>query len=142
VAQPDLDRNDYRALARFRFLIRSFLQFSESAAREEGLELQQHQMLLAIRAWEGDDSPTIGQLAEQLLIRHHSAVGLADRLEQHRLIERVRHDGDRRQVHLRLTPAGQSILRRLSQAHYAELRDQGPGLVDALSELLQGVAAR
>ena len=140
--QPDLDRTDYRALARFRFLIRHFLQFSEAAARKEGLEPQQHQMMLVIRAWEGSDGPTIGQVAEQLLIRHHSAVGLVDRLEERGLVERSRQAEDRRQVRLRLTARGQSVLRHLSQAHHAELGDLGPQLVDALSELLEGMSSK
>lgn len=142
MAQPDFDRNDYRALARFRFLIRRFLQFSESAAREEGLEPQQHQMMLVIRAWETHDGPTIGQVAEQLFIRHHSAVGLVDRLEERELVERTRHGEDRRQVRLRLTARGQSLLRHLSQSHHAELCDLGPELVEALSGLLEGVSSK
>jgi DNA-binding MarR family transcriptional regulator len=142
VAQPDLEPGEYRSLARFRFLIRRFLQFSESAARDEGLEPQQHQMMLAIRAWEHPEGPTIGQLAEQLFIRHHSAVGLVDRLEERRLVERIKGDEDRRQVRLRLTSSGQSILKRLSQAHHAELSDLGPELVEALSEILEGISIR
>ena len=139
---PDLDRNDYRALAHLRLLIRRFLQFSESAARGEGLEPQQHQMMLVIRAWDGSHGPTIGEVADQLLIRHHSAVGLADRLEERELVERNRQQGDRRQVRLKLTARGQMLLRHLSQAHHAELCDLGPELVDALSGLLEGVSSQ
>ncbi len=123
---------EYRALADFRFHIRVFLHFSEEAARSEGLEPQQHQMLLAIQASPEASGPTIGQLAEHLVIRHHSAVGLVDRLEQHRLIERVRAEDDRRQVRVRLTGAGAEKIRRLSRLHLDELRDSGPRLIDAL----------
>jgi DNA-binding MarR family transcriptional regulator len=137
-----LTSDDYRALARLRYLIRQFLQFSENAAREEDLEPQQHQMLLVIRASDEPDGPTVGQVAEQLFIRHHSAVGLADRLEQHGLIERARPDQDRRHVRLRLTRRGESVVEHLSQSHHAELRKVGPELVAALSGLLEGVAAR
>jgi DNA-binding MarR family transcriptional regulator len=133
---------DYRALARFRYLIRQFLQFSEDAARHQELEPQQHQMLLVIRASKEAAGPTIGEVAEQLLIRHHSAVGLADRLEERGFIERVRPDEDRRHVRLRLTDSGGGILESLSRSHHAELRKLGPELVAALSELLEGVAAR
>ena len=136
-----LSLNEYRALARFRHLIRGFLQFSEEAARTENLEPQQHQMLLVIRAGDDPAGPTIGAVAEQLFIRHHSAVGLADRLEEHGLIHRVRQEGDRRQVRLQLTPRGAALLEHLSQSHHAELRKSAPGLVAALSDLLQGVAA-
>lgn len=137
----NLVEDDYRALAHFRYLIRQFLQFSEEAARAEELEPQQHQMLLVIRASAESAGPTIGQVAEQLFIRHHSAVGLADRLEERGLIERARPDEDRRHVRLRLTTAGEQVLEHLSRSHHAELRKLGPELVTALSGLLQGVTA-
>src|SRR5207237_2737017 len=97
----DLNRDDYLALARFRYLIRRFLQFSEQAAQQKDLEPQQHQMMLLIRASEDAGGPTIGSVAKQLFIRHHSTVGLADRLEERDLIERVKQEQDRRQVRLR-----------------------------------------
>jgi DNA-binding MarR family transcriptional regulator len=127
---------DYRALGDFRFQIRRFLHFSEESARAEGLEPQQHQMLLTIRAWEDAEGPTIGMLAEHLFIRHHSAVGLLDRLEARQLVERVRGGADRRKVRIRLTPLGDEKLRGLSRAHAEELRRSGPMLVDALRTLL------
>jgi DNA-binding MarR family transcriptional regulator len=140
--EQELSGQDYRALARFRYLIRHFLQFSEAAARGEGLEAQQHQMMLAIRAAEEAGGPTIGRLAEQLFIRHHSAVGLADRLEEHGLVARHRSEGDRRQVRLRLTERGEQVLEHLTQSHQAELRKLGPELVNALAGLLQEVGTR
>jgi DNA-binding MarR family transcriptional regulator len=130
-----LTTDDYRALAHFRSLIRHFIHFSELAARDAHLEPQQHQMMLLICA-AGDAPPTIGQVAEQLLIRHHSAVGLADRLEAHGLIERSRAEGDRRQVRLRLTPQGAAEIERLSAVHQKELRSLGPALVASLDALL------
>ncbi len=135
----DLPLSDYRALGQFRYQIRRFLHFSEAAARAEDLEPQQHQMILAIRAWDGPDAPTIGELAAHLLLKHHSAVGLVDRLEQHGLVERVRDEGDRRQVRVHLTPEGRAKLERLSSAHRAELRSSGPILVNTLSALLHGL---
>jgi DNA-binding MarR family transcriptional regulator len=134
----DLSLEDYRSLGEFRYRIRRFLHFSEAAAREEELEPQQHQILLAIRAAAEPDGPTIGVLAEHLLIRHHSAVGLIDRLEEHGLVARVRGAADRRQVRVHLTPAGEAKLSRLAAAHRAELASTGPLLVEALRALLQG----
>ena len=128
---------DYQALADFRFQIRRFLHFSEAEAHSEGLEPQQHQLLLAIRALTGSCGPTIGEIAEHLLIRHHSAVGLADRLMERGLVERVRGDGDRRQVRIRLTAQGESTLMRLTSIHRAELLNSGPRLVESLGALLQ-----
>ena len=126
---------DYKALAEFRYRIRRFLRFSELAARAEGLEPQQHQALLAIRAL---DQPDIRTLANYLMIRHHSAVGLIDRLEERRLAERRRNASDRRQAHAVLTAEGAERLRRLSIKHRGQLQRSGPGLVQTLRELLEG----
>jgi DNA-binding MarR family transcriptional regulator len=136
IAAHDLSSADFRALADFRHQIRRFLHFSEEAAREEGLEPQQHQLLLAIRALDDGAGPAIGSLAEHLFIRHHSAVGLIDRLEERRLVVRVRMEPDRRLVRVKLTPAGEMKLHRLSRAHRTELRKSGPRLVETLDALL------
>jgi DNA-binding MarR family transcriptional regulator len=135
-SEADLTGADYRALGGFRYQIRRFLHFSEQAARAEGLEPQQHQLMLAIRVLDGPDGPTMGELAEYLLIRHHSAVELVDRLAKRRLVERVRGQGDRRQVRIQLTAEGQDKLKWLSGAHRAELRNSGPLLVETLRTLL------
>jgi len=137
----DLTHADYRALADFRFEVRKFLHFSETAARGQELEPQQHQMLLAIHALGDGGGPTVGQLAEHLFIRHHSAVGLVDRLEQRQLVERTRADIDRRQVRVKLTPLGANKLHHLASVHRAELLSSGPKLVDALRAVLEGTYA-
>ena len=72
---------DYEALAAFRHALREFLDFSQEAARRAGLTPQQHQALLAIKGYPGREVVTVSELAERLLLRHHSAVGLLDRLE-------------------------------------------------------------
>ena len=131
-----LDGGDYRALADFRYQIRRFLHFSEQAAREEDLEPQQHQMMLAIRGLEKDGGPTVGGLAAYMLIRHHSAVGLIDRLERRGLVVRNRSLGDRRQAVVRLTPEGTATLERLAEGHRAELANLAPHLVSALEKAL------
>jgi DNA-binding MarR family transcriptional regulator len=128
---------DYRALADFRFQIRRFLHFSEEAARSEGLEPQQHQFLLTVRALTGPLGPTVGEIAGHLLIRHHSAVGLADRLVQRGLVKRVRGAGDRRQVRIRLTAQGKKTITRVSGIHRAVLLNTGPLLVKSLGALLR-----
>jgi DNA-binding MarR family transcriptional regulator len=133
----DLTDADYRALADFRLQIRRFLHFSEEAARYEGLEPQQHQFLLTVRALAGAQGPTVGEIAGFLLIRHHSAVGLADRLVERGLVERVRGGGDRRQVRIRLTTQGENAIMRLSTTHRAALWNTGPLLVESLATLLR-----
>ena len=122
----------YRALAEFRYQIRRFLNFSERAARDAGLEPQQHQALLAIKGMPEGRSGTIGFLAERLQIRHHSAVELANRLERRGLLRRIRSKLDRRQVRVELTPRGEKILQRLSAANQSELRTLAPKLLRAL----------
>jgi DNA-binding MarR family transcriptional regulator len=132
-----LSRADYQALSRFRFQIRRFLHFSEEAARAEGLEPQQHQMLLEIEASADEGGPTVGRLADQLLVRHHSAVGLLDRLEERGLVERSRDDEDRRQVLVQMTAQGSDKLHRLTRQHRDELRKSGPELVEALRAVVE-----
>jgi DNA-binding MarR family transcriptional regulator len=135
---PDLNDADYHALGAFRYQIRRFQHFSADAARAEGLEPQQHQMLLAIRSLKDDSgTPTIGQLAEHLFIRHHSAVGMIDRLVERGLVERLRGEEDRRQVRVRLTASGTQKLHHLSRIHREELRQSGPALVETLRGLLE-----
>jgi DNA-binding MarR family transcriptional regulator len=132
-----LTREDYRALAEFRHQIRCFLRFSEEAARAAGLEPQQHQALLALKGLPAAREPTIRALAEQLQIRHHSAVELVDRLVERGLVLRERGGADRRQVLLALTAAGDELLCELSVHHLAELHTVGPNLVAALEALLR-----
>src|SRR6266566_9056175 len=83
-----ISKAQYEMLAAFRYQLRQFLHFSEQAAQKAGLTPRQHQALLAIKGFPGRDSVTIGELAEQLQIAHHSAVGLVDRLEAQNLIVR------------------------------------------------------
>ena len=134
--KSDLTPGDYRALGAFRYQIRRFLHFSEAAAQAEGIEPQQHQLLLAVMALDGQDCPTVRMIAEHLLIRHHSAVGLIDRMAERGMVERFPGETDRRQVRIRLTTQGETVLQRLSTVHREELRSSGPLLVQALSALV------
>ena len=133
----DLSPAEYRALAEFRYQIRRFLQFSAEAAREHGLEPQQHQLLLALRGLPEDARPTIGEIAERLQIQHHSAVELVDRLVERGAVRREPAGADRREVMLRLTRHGSALLRRLSLAHHNELEKTGPLLVKALTTAIR-----
>jgi DNA-binding MarR family transcriptional regulator len=133
---PRLTSASYRQLAAFRYEMRKFLSFSEQAARNAGIEPQQHQVLLAIRGLPSGMRPTIGTVAERLCIQHHTAVGLVDKLERHGLLERERGTSDRREVLLRLTPEGEAILRRLSTLHQQQLVVVGPAMVSALSAIV------
>lgn len=128
---------DYAALADFRYEIRRFLNFSQKAAREAGIEPHQHQALLAIKGRPEFDT-TVGVLAERMQIRHHSAVELSRRLEVRGWIRRSRNCRDRREVQLRLTPRADRLLVTLSLAHRNELRTAEPRLIRALSRAVAG----
>lgn len=128
----DLSLEQYRALAELRYQIRRFLGFSEEQVRVAGMEPQQHQLLLAIKGLPDGAIATIGELAERLQLRHHSAVELVNRLEKLGYVARVAGKQDRRQVIVHLTHSGANILRRLSLAHHQELEIAGPRLAKAL----------
>jgi DNA-binding MarR family transcriptional regulator len=129
--------SDYQAIAAFRAGLRRFLRFSEEAALKAGITPQQHQLLLAIRGFQGPEPPSIGDLAEALQIRHHSAVGLVNRLEDADLVRREGSLVERRKVHVLLTERGEQKLESLTEAHrreYAELASMLRTLLDHLSE--------
>ena len=131
---PALSKSDYEQLAEFRHLLRQFLSFSQAAAASVRLTAQQHQALLAIKGYPGRDRVTVGELAGRLGVRHHSAVGLIDRLESRRLVRReTGASADRRQVLVRLTPTSERLLAQLSKAHRRELRRLAPLLKQRLA---------
>jgi DNA-binding MarR family transcriptional regulator len=132
--QGALGDEDYRTLAAFRHAIRRFLAFSENAARSSGLAPRQHQAILAIRS-RSPEPMSIGDLAERLLVRHHTAVELVDRLVKAGLARRLEADDDRRRVVVSLTPRAEALLRDLSAAHLAELARLRPLLAGLLQRL-------
>src|SRR5688572_33499500 len=123
-----LSKADYEALAEFRYALRKFLGFSEAAAREHGVTPQQYQALLAIEGFPGRNWVTVGELAEQMRIAHHSAVGLVDRMQSMRLVTRRAVREDRRRVRVTLTAKGLKLLERLYRVHREELRSSGSQL--------------
>jgi DNA-binding MarR family transcriptional regulator len=133
----DLSSDQYRDLAEFRRQIRQFLHFSEATAKEHQIEPQQHQLLLAVHGLPEGVKPTIREIASRLFIQHHSAVELVNRLETTGAITRTPGPDDKREVWLKLTPAGRAALRRLALAHRNELERSGPELAQALSSVLR-----
>ena len=123
---PELSQRDYTNLLEFRTALRRFERWSEEQARQVGLTSAQHQLLLAIKGHPDDRGPTIGEVAEYLTVRHHSAVGLVDRAAQAGLILRVRDAVDSRAVRLALTKAAGRKLLQLSELHLNELRRLAP----------------
>jgi DNA-binding MarR family transcriptional regulator len=127
---------DFKAMAELRYQIRRFLRFSETAARQAGIEPQQHQLLLAIRGLPENLKPTIGVLAERMQLQHHSTVELTDRLVERGFLCRLRATDDRRQVLVKLTHEGEKFLKTLSLHHLQELQSAGPRFVKILQGLI------
>jgi DNA-binding MarR family transcriptional regulator len=140
--QAELSAGEYRALAGFRYHLRRFLHVSELIAAGAGIEPQQHLLLLAIKGLPEGRTPTVGEIAERLQVRHHSAAELIDRTEARGFVRRERGERDRRQVLVRLTRKGDVLLRRLAERHRAELRAIGPDLTSALANVLTSLDER
>lgn len=136
MARPrPLTSTDYQAIGAFRLALRRFAAFSEAASREAGLTAQQHQALLAVRAHSGPEPMTIGELADCLLIKNHSAVELVGRLVERDLITRAPSETDRRRIQLRLTPEADALLEQVTRANLGELSVNAPALRELLKTL-------
>lgn len=131
----ELSPDAYQLLAEFRFVLAQFLTFSAKAARSAGLAPRQHQALLAIKGYRGGSHMTVGDLAQRLGIRDHSAVGLVNRLVDGGYLVRRTDMDDKRRALLFLTPRGEKVLAGLSATHREELRRIAPLLKPLLSRL-------
>jgi DNA-binding MarR family transcriptional regulator len=132
-SDPLLDE-DYQRLLAFRSELREFLRWSEQAAHNAGLTPSLHQLLLVVRGHPATPGTTIGQAAQALGIRHHSAVELAQRAERAGLICRERDSLDQRRIHLELTDLGRRQLESLTRAHLPRIE----ALAGILDHVLQG----
>ena len=115
---------DYARLLEVRAGLRRFLHWSEQQARAAGITPAQHQLLLAVRGHAGGP-PTLGDISDHLLLRHHSAVGLVDRAEEAGLVTRQRDAGDHRIVRVALSDRGEAKLAALAAEHLEELERVG-----------------
>jgi DNA-binding MarR family transcriptional regulator len=128
-------KKDYEALAVFRYALRKFFKFSEEAARQAGLSMRQYQALLTICGFPAREQITMGEMAEWLQIKHHSAVGLVDRLESQKLVFRQRSKEDKRRVFICTTNKGKRILEKLAWLNKQQLKKLRPA-IQQMSELL------
>lgn len=126
---------DYFVLASFRRSLRNFLNFSEQAAQNHGLTPKQHQAILAIRGFADENGVTVGDLANYLHLKHHTAVELVDRLVRAKLVVRKTDRDDRRRVLLNLTSKATTALKVLSGINMAEIRRNAPGMIKLLKQL-------
>lgn len=128
--EPDADdassapsREELEALANFRRALRRFLAFSEAAAADLGLTMQWYQALLVIKTYDGGNHISVGELADQLMIRDHSAAELVSRLVQAKLVRRKTDTLDRRRSLIVMTAAGNRRLDHLAAVHLQKLRE-------------------
>src|SRR5579875_2887627 len=118
MALPD---EAYTRLLALRTGLRHFERWSAQQAEAAGLTPAQHQLLLAIKGHGDPPGPTVGEIADYLLLKHHSAVGLVDRAVAAGWVVRDRSDDDHRVVRLHLTAEGLDRLEALSALHREEL---------------------
>jgi len=133
----DLTADEYRALAELRYRIRKFLREGDTVATETGLEPQQYLLLLMIRGIPDGQEATVSNLAERLVLKHHSVVELIDRMEAHGYVRRSRSREDRRSVLVSLLPRGEKLLEQVAQHRVGELRASGAALASAIAALLK-----
>ena len=124
-----------RTLADFRFELRRFLHFSETAAIEAGLQPQQHQLLLQVAGAPEGTVVTIAYVAARLGLKHNSTVELVDRSEREGLLTRKTDAADKRWAILQVTSKGKKILGRLVGSHARELNELVPRLIKALKQI-------
>jgi DNA-binding MarR family transcriptional regulator len=121
-----LDDSDFEHLLELRTGLRRFMHWSEEQAKAAGLTPAKHQLLLAIRGHPDPAGPTVGEIADYLVLRHHSAVGLIDRAVGDGLVQRIPDAASKSVVHVTLTPAGTHKLNTLAETHLQELAHLGP----------------
>ena len=112
-----IEKQHLEALSDFRFRLRSFLRFSEDAARAEGITVLQYQLMLHTQGFAGREWATISEIAERLQAQHHGVVALVSRCEEAGLVRRKPSHTDRRQVEVHLLAAGRRKLERLAVLH-------------------------
>lgn len=135
-------RKVIRDLAWFRYRLRKFLRFSESAARNEGVTPLQHQLLLGVAGFNGKGQATISELAEFLQERHNSVVELVARAVERGLVRKDHHVIDRRFVYVSLTTRGKVMLTNLAKLHRTEIERLRAGLLAGKTMSRPSVAVR
>jgi DNA-binding MarR family transcriptional regulator len=131
-----LHSDDYEALAELRYLGRKFLRFSKDWLRAKvGLNPEQYEALLAMKASSSPKGLTISELSERLQVRHHSAVNIVDRLVESKLITREAGETDRRQRYVTLTAKGEKLIEELASVHHKELSNRSREMIQALERL-------
>src|SRR5437588_2464844 len=133
---PGMTPDDYDALTEFRYLLRKFLRFSKDFLRTTaGVNPEQYEALLAVKAFAAPVGLTISELSERLQVKHHSAVNIVDRLVERKLITREAGETDRRRRHVQLTAKGEKLIEELAPVHRKEIRMRSAEMIKALERL-------
>jgi DNA-binding MarR family transcriptional regulator len=114
--------------------MRRFLSLSEAAVSEAGVTSQQYQALLVIKVAPSGQI-MVRELADQMLIQHHGAVQLVDRLSTAGLVLREPSEEDRRSVLVGLTAQGEELVERLAKIHLKGMLANERLLVESLARL-------
>lgn len=135
MSRGPISRQEYVALAEFRYALRVFQRFSEDAARTAGVTPAQHQLVLAVKGWPGAEAPSVSDIADRLQLRNHSTVELVRRAEQAGLVTTHPDAGDHRRQLIDVTRRCDALLASLSALHRDELRRFRAEMNDILEEL-------
>jgi DNA-binding MarR family transcriptional regulator len=133
-----LDQSDFEHLLELRTGLRRFLRWSDHQAQAAGLTPAKHQLLLAIKGHPDAAGPTISEIADYLVLRHHSAVGLVDRAVADGLVGRIQDRDSKSVVRVTLTPAGEEKLDALAETHLQELAHLAPTMRTLWRQLEHG----
>ena len=129
---------EYASLAAFRYALRKFLRFSRDIlASEANITSEQYEAMLALKTFKGRNGMSIIALSDRLQVRHHTAVACVNKLEKSKLITRQSATHDRREVHLKLTPRGTTLITRLASIHRVAMRERSPEMIAALQRLAE-----
>jgi DNA-binding MarR family transcriptional regulator len=125
-----LSKPEIEARSAFRQQMRQFERSSEDTAKKRGITFPQYLVLLHVKGMPGRSWALVGELAERMLLEHHSVVGLVSRCEAAGLVKRKRSQEDARQVEVHLTAKGERALNAVAVAQSGELK----GLLRMLAE--------
>ena len=120
-SKSTLTDEEFQRLLELRTSLKQYLRWNEHAAKDAGITPAQHELLIAIKGHPGQQGPSISNIAQYLLLRHHSAVGLVDRAEKAGLLIRKTDGDDRRVVRLRLSPKANRVMDKIAALHAEEL---------------------
>jgi DNA-binding MarR family transcriptional regulator len=128
-----------KELAEFRFQLRQFLAFSEISSERHGIQAQQYQLLQVIAAAPPAQPASVSYLADRMVLRHNSTVELVDRAERAGLVRRHTDERDLRRSLIKITPAGEHLLRAMVAEHIQEIERLGDRIIASLRAVSQSL---